>query len=274
MKRLISLVLCAVLLLGCMTFAQAETQQDDNVAVDIVLLIDQSGSVWNGGKSGASDPDGLRLDAAQMVIAMLGNNGSRVAYVPFGSQVFANADKQFHEIKSKNDYIDKMSDCEELRGKPGGPNGENGGGTDFAEPLAYAYNLLAKRGADETNQPMIILLTDGVMSFTPDSNNVPVRIKPYYKWSDAKGRFEFEKNGENVRVYSSRGFGGTYFTEDLLKEATYRCRVMEYPVYTVALAADANAEHYHTLKQISNDTGARNASHYLNAPSSSTRISS
>ena len=256
MKRLISLVLCVVLLLGCMTFAQAETQRDDNVAVDIVLLIDQSGSVWNGGTSGASDPDGLRLDAAAMVIAMLGNNGSRVAYVPFGSQVFANADKEFHLIQSENDYVKKIDECEELRNKPQGPNGENGGGTDFAEPLAYAYNLLANRGPDETNQPMIILLTDGVMAFTPDSNNVPVKMKPYYQWSDAKQRFEWVKNKENVRVYSSRGYGGTYFTEDLLKAATYRCRLMEYPVYTVALAADANAEHYQTLKQISNDTGA------------------
>ncbi len=251
MKRLISLVLCAVLLLGCMTFAQAETQQDDNVAVDIVLLIDQSGSVWNGGNSGASDPDGLRLDAAQMVIAMLGNNGSRVAYVPFGSQVFANADKSFHEIKSKNDYIDKMSDCEELRGKPGGPNGENGGGTDFAEPLAYAYNLLAKRGADETNQPMIILLTDGVMEFNKDSNGVPRKSKPFYQWSEAKQCFEFVSGGSPVLVYSSKGHGGTYFTEDLWKQVADRCRMSEYPVYTVALAADTNAAHYKTLQEIS-----------------------
>lgn len=259
MKKLISLVLCAMLLLGCMTFAQADTQQESGSAVDIVLLIDQSGSTWydnpNTAAVEASDPDGLRLDAAQMVIALLGMNGSRVAYVPFAARVYNNADDDFHTISGVNDYRDKMKDCEELRNN--WDSAANSGGTDFAEALAYAYNLLASR-SDDSNQPMIILLTDGSLNL--ESTDKQPRIqKPYYTWNAQTQRFD--PTGNDVMVWESKSASrnATYYASELLESAITACVDKEYPVYTVALDADTTSEHYQTLNGISTRTGAGTA---------------
>lgn len=258
MKKLISLLLCAVMLLSCVPFAQAETQPENGSAVDIVLLIDQSGSTWNGGTSGASDPNGNRLDAAQMVIALLGMNGSRVAYVPFAARVFENADDSFHTINGAEDYRAKMAECERLRTNPEGTNNENRGGTDFAEALAYAYNLLANRRPNENNQPMIILLTDG--SLTLEDSDKQERItKPYYVWNAQTERFD-DTDG-NVMVYESRRVynRATYYADELLEQAVVACAHKDYPVYSVALDADTASEHYVDLNSISIRTGADNA---------------
>ena len=259
MKKLISLVLCAVMLLGIVPFmpAQAETKQEAGSAVDIVLLIDQSGSVWYQ-DGDVSDPDGLRLDAAQMVIALLGRNGSRVAYVPFGSRVFGNADTSFHTIGSTEDYRSKMTQVEKLRDNGRGPNGENGDGTDYAEALAYAYNLLADRGPDETNQPMIILLTDGDMRFDTQDNRLK---KPYYIWSPKTRRFETASASDYTWIYvdpiqNNSGAKKVLYACDLLDEVVAQCRISGYPVYTVALNADSTSEHYAELNSISGSTGA------------------
>ena len=164
MKKAILFVLCSILLLGCLTAAHADQQETQGTnAVDIVLLIDQSGSLWK--TNSPSDPNGYRLDAAQMIIAMLSqDNGSRVAYVPFSGKVFESADKHFTTINCEDDYLDKMRQSELFRSesKAAGPKNENDYGTDYAEALAYACILLDNR-EDKTNKPMIILLTDGAM---------------------------------------------------------------------------------------------------------------
>ena len=261
MKKLISLLLCAVMLLGCVPFAQAETQQESGSAVDIVLLIDQSGSMWydsaNTKAVEANDPNGNRLDAAQMVIGLLGMNGSRVAYVPFAARVYDNADTSFHTINGPADYRAKMAECEALRGSVAGANDENTGGTDFAEALAYAYNLLASR-RDTSNQPMIILLTDGGLEI--GNSNTDGRLnKVYYVWNPRTELFDRTKdeNGQlkKVNVYTKSIPNHQWYAEDLLRDATAACASKGYPVYTVALAADRNSDHYQTLRQISNDTG-------------------
>ena len=258
MKKLISLVLCAVLLLSCWTFAQAENPQKGNVAVDIVLLIDQSGSVWyDANNSKPSDPNGNRLDAAQIVIGLLGMNGSRVAYVPFAARVFENADSSFHTISGPEDYHAKMAECEKLREEREGRNGENRGGTDFAEALAYAYNLLAQRGSNETNQPMIILLTDGSLNLELDNQNY--LRKDYYTWNSGLGVFTKTPNQVNVYATRSAYRNATYVAEELLEDAVKACVRKEYPVYTVALAADAKSEHYAELNDISTRTGGGSA---------------
>jgi len=260
MKRLISLVLCAVLLLGCMTFAQAETQQTSS-AVDIVLLMDHSGSMFN---DNGNDKEGYRLDAAQMVIALLGNNGSRVAFVPFAARVYEDADKEFTTIRRPEDYNAKMKECERLRANTkGGAAGENTGGTDFAEALAYAYNLLASRSASETNQPMIILLTDGGLEIAVNKGTPSEQHylqKRYYVWNGNTRMFD--KTAEKVNVAQNRTLyraNRAYYAEELLDEVVLRCAESGYPVYSVAVPDGTKTEHFETLRQISNNTYAGEA---------------
>lgn len=258
MKKLIAWIVCAVMLMSSMVLAQAEPQQQTGSAVDIVLLIDQSGSTWSKSVAGGpSDPNGYRLDAAEMVIALLGMNGSRVAYVPFAARVFENADSGFSNISGPEDYRAKMAECEKLRGNTGmgGAHGENEGGTDYAEALAYAYNLLAKR-EDDSNQPMIIFLTDGKIEFTGKQQYLQ---KQYYTWNANTGLFD--KTSKAVRVYLNResASSGTYFTSELLESAVTACVTKEFPVYTVALASDRNSEFFQELNDISVRTGGGNA---------------
>lgn len=265
MKKLISLVLCAVLLFSCMTFAQAETQQESTTAVDIVLLIDNSGSNFN---QAQNDPVGYRLDAAQMAIALLGqNNGSRVAFVPFAAQVYHEA-TGFDEISSMNDYLTNMGNCEELREYK--HHDENTGGTDYAQAMAYAYNLLARRGPDENNQPLIILLTDGGLKTEITlSNNQKQRYvsKVYYVWNEQTG--VYDETAGNVKVSVNRSwYAGTareqeqnlvYYAEELRDHVVQQCSDMGYPIYTVALKdnEDKHNTHYSELERIAEDTGAR-----------------
>lgn len=248
MKKWMAWVLCAVLVLGCIPFAQAAGNQTSGSAVDIVLLIDQSGSLWYEGNGNANDPNGYRLDAAQMVIAMLGLNDSRVAYVPFAARVFDNADREFQKIDGKVDYDSLMRKCEDLRKNPGGQNAENtSGGTDYAEALAYAYNLLAQRGPNETNQPMIILLTDGALEIGSRQSGYTDRIiKRYYSWNESTRLFQ--KGSENEHVLKADA-------EKLLDDAVYACAANHYPVYTVGIIGDKE-DHLTILNDISQRTGA------------------
>ncbi len=273
MKKIISMMMCIMLLLGCMTFAQAENGQNSSAAVDIVLLLDQSGSMWN---TDPSDPDGYRLDAAEMVIALLGNNGSRVAVVPFAARVFEPksatspnryADTEFHPLINPEDYIAKMRQGESLRGsgssaRVGGENGESSGGTDFAEALAYAYNLLASRGPGEENQPMIILLTDGDLEVNADARGKLIPMsKPVYKWDEDSGKYVLTEEPKTVYASGARETEKTVNMESLLEDVVARCRNL-YPIYTVALVKNNDRSHIQRLSEISQDTGAESLAVY------------
>lgn len=267
MKKCLILVLCTILLLSSFAFANAAQQPQESGqttnAVDIVLLIDQSGSVW---RNNPTDPEGYRLDAASMVVGMLSmGNGSRVAFVPFASRVFENADNEFHEINKSTDYFTIKNKCDLLRipENAGGPNDEYRGGTDYAEPLAYAYNLLANR-EDKSNQPMIILLTDGMMDLSNNENDQKYAIKPfYYEWNDKTQRFEEtdrKVTEGDVHVYVDYAENldrnkKKRSAKKLQETAVIKCGEQGYPIYTVAITTPNNKSHVDELRKISQQTG-------------------
>lgn len=261
MKKLISLVLCAVLLFSCMTFAQAETQQESTTAVDIVLLIDQSGSMHS--TAIKNDPQGYRMAAAEMIIALLSmDNGSRVAFVPFAGRVYSTADRDFYEISSRADYDRKMQQCEAVRYAQNakGPDGESQGGTDLAEALAYAYNLLESRDEGVANQPLIVLLTDGGLTIKDSSvQNQNWFRKAYYQWNEATGKYVMSATPGIVAATEEGHENADCYAQELLDDVVRRCRDKAYPVYTVAIPDETNAEnkvkHYQYLAEIARNTG-------------------
>ncbi|MGN0746536.1 MAG: VWA domain-containing protein [Aristaeellaceae bacterium] len=150
MKKLLSLMIVLVLAMACSGGALA---QDDagrrtvSPALDIVLLIDRSNSMTGGD---TNDPEGYRYDAAEMIVAMCGTDGSRVAVLPFAQTTGTDT---LTDVSTATRRTAKIREIEGLKR-------ETSGGTDYGEALYRAYELLSRRGETD-NQPMIILLTDG-----------------------------------------------------------------------------------------------------------------
>jgi Mg-chelatase subunit ChlD len=154
---LILLTLLAFLCLGlCLALAflvgRAEAQWIE-LPLDVLLLIDHSNSMWDGGSAG-SDPDLLRIRAAQLLMAYLGTAevpaGHRLGMIHFGGQA---------ELVAPPTPLDEAG-REALRTAIADP--PRMGATDPLAALSLAYETLFPQGErDSARQPVVILLTDG-----------------------------------------------------------------------------------------------------------------
>lgn len=169
-KKLLSFVMMLVMALACAGNALAQDGAQGGAsapALDLVLLIDRSNSMTTGD---TNDPDGYRYDAAEMIVAMCGTDGSRVAVLPFAQTTGTDT---LTDVSTPTRRTAKIRAINGLKG-------ETKGGTDYGEALYRAYELLSRRGETD-NQPMIILLTDGenkpngtakaYWAFDPDSGD-------------------------------------------------------------------------------------------------------
>lgn len=148
----------------------AEANQGNNLALDLVIVIDQSSSMGfiDGGtgqthKDG-SDPRGYRLDAASIMLGMCDVQDSRAALVLFNKS-----------IETKLSYTNKFFDISMLSGSGtrekmvqmlAKRNLENalGADTDIGLALKRAVEIITAEPSDR--QPVILLLTDGDFATT------------------------------------------------------------------------------------------------------------
>lgn len=275
MRKLLPLLLLVVvlLLLAPLGALAVGTQLQDNRghSVDIVVLMDQSNSMHRQNSQRGSDEDDNRIVAAQMITAMCDMNGSRIAFVPFTSTLL-----------NEGEFIDlsALSGADTLRDQISKYAKSIHPGTDYGRALAYAYNLL--NGRDDahkaSNNPMIILLTDGENSLNADGGR---GLTDAFLWNDA------QKQYESVSLSSIRSlqngsaspgsfadlldYDGTPLTKNpdfkydasasdkLVHDVELRCIDAGIPIYTVPLyqSGGGNRAYVSRLQELSDKTGAK-----------------
>ena len=222
-------------LLACTGIAWADTSINssgtDNHApsVDAVIVLDQSVSMHS--EFSNSDPNDYRLDAAQMFIGMCDITNSRVAFIPFSGRI-PSSDKtgfvSMNDIKGRQAQLEKI---EKLRGDL-----SLGNYTDVGIALTEAVKKLINR-TDKSNQPMILLLTDG-------KNDVGDPItKKVDKWDPQTKTFV----STTLRNYNND------MADQLCQEATDVAAEYGVPIYTIALySAKKGIDHKDVREYVGN----------------------
>lgn len=126
---------------------------------DIVLVIDQSGSMWDCGNRG-TDPDFLRVDAAQLFIQYLGADAGssryRVALLHFGGTVRIMAPfTELSDDSARTALINATSNPEPI------------GWTNPLTALATAQDLLSTSALPGSRR-VVLLMTDGEPAWPAD----------------------------------------------------------------------------------------------------------
>ena len=181
MKRTKILLASFLILNLCMSLfgvavAREASSSANILALDVVIVIDQSTSMYSLSRSNNSvsgnDRNGYRLEAASMMLGMCDVERSRAAIVPFAKDLM---------IKGRNTTTGKLLDIsmlgnnnnrsamiKELSGMNGGTKGD----TNIGLALEYAVELLTGPAfEDRGNRPVILLLTDGQLSLSKDDNS-------------------------------------------------------------------------------------------------------
>jgi hypothetical protein len=154
---LLLILLCAALFI---LIYRAQAQGPVGPAVDVLLLIDHSNSMWDKGGVG-SDPDMLRVQAAHLFIAYLGVDttraGNRLGVIHFGGR---------SELVVPLTPLDSAAQRQAIRAAIANPHRLEW--TDPLEALQLAYETLFPQGqGDPVRQPAVILLTDGKPERSP-----------------------------------------------------------------------------------------------------------
>jgi len=154
---LLLILLCVALFI---LIYQAQAQGTGMLPLDVLLLIDHSNSMWDKGGVG-SDPDLLRVQAANLFIAYLGvdtaRSGSRLGVIHFGGS---------SELVVPPTPLDSAEGRQAIRDTITNPQRMDW--TDPLEALQLAYETLFPRGQrDPVRQPVVILLTDGKPEVLP-----------------------------------------------------------------------------------------------------------
>lgn len=138
--------------------------------VDALLAIDFSGSMRGTNEMEPSDPDDLRLDAAELMIASLAADvfprTTTMGYVAFGTD--ATLLRSLVEVEDPNA---RLSLIESLR------TAKYSGETNIVATLKLAKTVLLPDGQVRSdNTPALVLLTDGdPRAGDPDNNEIGIR---------------------------------------------------------------------------------------------------
>jgi len=163
---------CLLLILGLLLFCmvlcaaaaylvgQANAQEASPLSLDVLLLIDHSNSMWGKGGAG-SDPDLLRVQAANLFIAYLGvdtaRTGSRLGVIHFGgdSELIVPL-TPLNEAENRKVIRDAIANPARM---------------DWTDPLGalqLAYETLFPQDQrDLARRPVVILLSDGKPELGP-----------------------------------------------------------------------------------------------------------
>ena len=154
---LLLILLCAGL---AILVSQAKAQDTARPPLDVLLLIDHSNSMWDKGGVG-SDPDLLRVQAAQLFIAYLGTDtaqaGDRLGVIHFGGESILVAPLTSLDSKAQRRAIQTAIATPQRMGW-----------TDPLKALELAHDTLFPQGRrDPARQPVVILLSDGKPELSP-----------------------------------------------------------------------------------------------------------
>ena len=261
--RLLSLLLAILLALIGVASADIMRGEEDEYKPtnDIVIVLDMSDSMLN------NDPDGYRLDAAQMIVGMCDMENSRVAIVPFAGPKLAafKHDTEFVSISEAKSRIQKMKELENLRDVPYRYN------TDLGNALSYAMMLVMNR-RDQSNAPMIIALTDGANFISKEGNAKNYDSQEVYLWDADSNTYRTaivkDYGKDNNNSSSNRDINGRALivnSDTQQADAVEAARVNQVPIYTIALKGNANTassrneirSFVDTLKQMADTTGGQ-----------------
>ena len=186
-----------VLMLTFSAIAENGSKASSRLAMDLVMVIDVSNSMGNTRENGGNDRRGFRLDAAAMLLGLCDAEYSRACVLPFAGTIMTKqkyADTlysvQLNSVSTvREEMINIVNDY-----RSGSINAPD---TDLGGALMTAVEMLENR--DETsNAPVIILLTDGQISFNNRSNNASAVIESRNKFYEAINRAV--KDG--IRIYT------------------------------------------------------------------------
>ena len=178
MKKKLTAVILSMLavLVACSMVSVSAEEEPGKLALDMVIAIDISDSM------SAGDTNGLRYDAAAMLIGLCDAEQSRVSIVPFGTSVYVNtydyknvpADSaglyQAGNTLSITKYASKLYDVSLGPGNRSAfvsllsdsdMRSQIGGATAMRKALMYAVNMLVSDPSG--NKPVIVLLTGGTI---------------------------------------------------------------------------------------------------------------
>lgn len=146
-KRLISLLMALVMLLACVP-AMAANNDPNGSGLDVVILIDRSGTMRN------TDPSGIALAATKMFADRCNSRDNSVAVVTYGYEILTETD--FYDLSS-NGKVDQLRD--EVDTCTIQDSNED---TNTGMALQHVYNKIAARRTQFPNHKFAILvISDG-----------------------------------------------------------------------------------------------------------------
>lgn len=243
MKRILSWFAALLMLFACAGGAWADSDPQSSgtdqhaTSIDAVIVLDQSSSMHS--VLSNSDPLDYRLDAAQMFIGMCDITKSRVAFLPFSGRIHTSDKTDFIQMSDTQSRQEQLKHIEKLRGDV-----SLGANTDVGVALTAAVKLLINR-SDTTNQPMILLLTDGKNDVgDPTDKKVDV-------WDPASQTFVLTM----LRKYNND------MADQLSKSACEVAKSHQIPIYTIALYSEKKGlesndvrEYVNNLQNMSDET--------------------
>ncbi len=217
MKKLLTVVLATALLLGICAFSFAESAAGNrsiqsNLALDLVIVIDESGSMNHPSNNKKYDEFGYRHDAAAALIGLCDTKYSRVAIVPFSTSVVTesqvpNVNKFLSvslpgQMENRKRLVDILRN--ELKSDARSSNGpwsslwefsyRRGGDTDIGGALKRAVELQTQNPG--SNRKLIVLLTDGGIDIDGRDTAAARTSRSYFDRAVEEAR----ENG--IRIYT------------------------------------------------------------------------
>ncbi len=149
-KRALTIVSALILVLSSVLGMGTVAGAEENRELDLVMVLDQSGSMAE------NDPNGMMKEAATMLTAMMPAKMSRVGIISFNrEQTEVVGLTELSEQETLEDIADAIDDIEYV------------GGTDIGNAVADAVGMFGK---DDGRVHAILVLSDGRNDFGIDRN--------------------------------------------------------------------------------------------------------
>ena len=146
-KRLISLLMALIMLLACVP-AMADNTDPNGTGLDVVILIDRSGTM------NSTDPSGIALAATKMFADRCNSRDNSVAVVTYGYEILTETD--FYDLSSNGKVDQLRSEVDKCVIQ------DRSEDTNTGMALEHVYNKIAARRAQFPNHTFAILvISDG-----------------------------------------------------------------------------------------------------------------
>lgn len=153
-KRIVFLMVFVFLLIPNKLYASSIK----DTHLDVILVVDTSNSMKG------SDPDRISIEGVKLFIDLMESNGSRVAIIGFNGQLtFRTPITELNTEEDKKRLIQNLDNIEYT------------GFTDMGLALKEAELLLSRN--QSTNQPLVVMFTDGYVEVDPKTNRTAPQSK-------------------------------------------------------------------------------------------------